>query len=212
MDGTKFFQDMHYDDSFKRVCPFLLASLVYHYHTSGLHNLLPRSHSLFCQQIFADLTLVNTLKDKVILCFGYCRNTGMSAEVVPAFITISREIRTFRSVYEGDRNSIIRCVGDLEDTLSEEVMALPDNVIEKLLARFHVEGVIQTSKEDLVMAILEELSKPSEQQETIILRLNAGCDVNYHGDAPRGRRFSDLSQYVLILFQLFLHSHPILFL
>ena len=51
----------------------------------------------------------------------------MSAEGVPAFITIFREIRTFRSVYEGDRNSIIRRVGDLEDTLSEDVRrkALP---------------------------------------------------------------------------------------
>ena len=124
----------------------------------------------------------------------------MSAEWVPAFLTISREVRTFRSVYEGDRNSIIRRVGDLEDTLSEELKALPDKLIEKLLARFHVEGVIQTSKEDLVNAIVEELSKPcgplsgitegmnrmTEQYETIISRLNAGCDVNYHGDARRG--------------------------
>ena len=86
--------------------------------------------------------------------------------------------------------------------------ALPDKLIEKLFARIHVEGVIQTSKENLVKAILEELSKPSdplssftegmnrmtEQQETIISRLNAGCDVNCHGDASRGQRFFDLSQ------------------
>ena len=81
----------------------------------------------------------------------------MSAEGVPAFITISREIRTFRSVNEGDQNSIIDRVGDVEDNLSEEV---PDENIEMLLARFHVDGVTQTSKDDLVKAILEELSKP----------------------------------------------------
>ena len=87
--------------------------------------------------------------------------------------------------------------------------ALPDKLVDKLLVRFHVEGVIQTSKEDLVKAIFEELSKPSgslssitegmnrmtEQQETIILRLNAGCDVNYHCHAPRGRSLFDLSQF-----------------
>ena len=47
----------HYNESFKRVCPFLLASLVYHSFTSALHNLLPRSHPLFRQRIFTDSVL-----------------------------------------------------------------------------------------------------------------------------------------------------------
>ena len=34
----------------------------------------------------------------------------------------------------------------------------------------------------------------NEQQETIILRLYAGCNVNCPGDAPRGQRYVDLSR------------------
>ena len=82
-----------YELSFKRTIPNLFASLIYHYHNGDLARIYPFDHPIFAQLILTDRRLIDSLKDKVILYFSYCPDTHMSAQGIPGFITISREIQ-----------------------------------------------------------------------------------------------------------------------
>ena len=94
LDGYEF-----YPPSFQRTVPYLFASLVYYWHKNHFPQLFPDGHPIYMQQIFTNLTLVNSLKDKVILAHAYCDNRHMSAQGVPVVIMISREAREFRKQY-----------------------------------------------------------------------------------------------------------------
>jgi hypothetical protein len=90
----------NYPQSYQRVIHFLFASLVYHYFKGDLERLYPVGHPIYAQRIFTNRTLLETLRDKVILVHSNCSDTHMNAQGIPGFITISREIRLFRSHYE----------------------------------------------------------------------------------------------------------------
>lgn len=86
--------------SFQRVIPYLLASLVYHFHNGDLLRIFPSDHLLFRQILFTQPTILNSLKEKVILVHGYCPDTHMSAQGVPTNIVIQRELREFKVDYQ----------------------------------------------------------------------------------------------------------------
>ena len=87
-------------DTFKRTIPYLFASIVYHYHNGDLERILPSDHPIFSARIFRERQLIDSLRDKVIMTHSYCSETNMSAQGVPGFITISREVRQLKSHYE----------------------------------------------------------------------------------------------------------------
>lgn len=61
---------------------------------------IPEDHPLYSQPVFTDRSLIDSLKEKVILVHGYCPATQMSAQGVPGFIMIQREVRLFRAHYD----------------------------------------------------------------------------------------------------------------
>ena len=84
--------------SVSRAIPYLFSDLAYHYFNGDLHRLYPHEdHPIWAQPIFTDRTLLHSLREKVIFCHAHCPETMMSAQGVPAFITISREIRNFKA-------------------------------------------------------------------------------------------------------------------
>ena len=87
-------------DSYRRTVPKPFASLVHYFHNGDLSKIINGDHPLFSQRIFRDRNLIQSLKDKVILCHAYCHETHMSAQGVPGFITKSREIRQLKAHYE----------------------------------------------------------------------------------------------------------------
>jgi len=83
-----------YPLSFQRICPFLLASLMYHNQNGNLTRILPQNHPLFQTNLFrVHNDLVIKLGEKVIFCHGECLETHMTAQGVPGFIVVSREVR-----------------------------------------------------------------------------------------------------------------------
>ena len=114
----------YYCEGFQRIIRMLFASLVYHHHEGNIKRLYHPRHPIHCQPIFTDPTLLNSLKDKVLLCHQYCTDTGMSAEGVPGIILISREIRNFKAEVDKDKSSVLQRLGVVEETLSQKLREL----------------------------------------------------------------------------------------
>jgi len=81
--------------SFQGVVPFLFASIVHHYLKGDMQTIFPTDHPIWMQTIFTDRTLVDSLRNEVLLVYSYCSDTMMTAQGVPGFITISREIKVY---------------------------------------------------------------------------------------------------------------------
>lgn len=55
----------NYPASFKRIIPYMLATLVYHYYNGNLHKLLPNAHPIFKQKLFT--LYITELKAEYVL-------------------------------------------------------------------------------------------------------------------------------------------------
>jgi hypothetical protein len=110
--------------------------------------------------IFTELSLITSLKDKVILCHQYCPDCGMNAEGVPGIILISREVRMFRAAYDMDRLACLNRLDAMENALSDKMDALPVHIVEAILERVRVEGAVELRKEDIMAMIALALNDP----------------------------------------------------
>jgi len=146
--------------SYRRIIPFLLASLVYHHFTGDLAALYPPDHSIFAQPLFTNQDLLNYLRDKVILVHSYCPDAKMSAQGVPGFITIQREIRQFRKYYDETVAINIGKFSELHASMVAMFSSLPQQVISLLLERIRVEGAREVTIEDIRALIMETLQSP----------------------------------------------------
>ena len=138
-----------YELSFKRTIPNLFASLVYHYHNGDLARIYPFDHPIFAQLILTDRRLIDSLKDKVILYFSYCPDTHMSAQGIPGFITISREIRQFKDYFTEKSRRTDEQFGTLTSRMKELHDSLPERIINLLLEKVKIDGIQQLSLDDI---------------------------------------------------------------
>jgi len=84
----------------------------------------------------------------------------MSAQGVPGFITIQREIRQFRKYYD---ETVAINIGKFSELLASMVAmfsSLPQQVISLLLERIRVEGAREVTIEDIRALIMETLQSP----------------------------------------------------
>ena len=151
----------HYPASYKRCIPKFLASLVYHYFKGDLERLYPVGHPIYMQLIFTDRTLINSLKDKVIVCYSYCSDTHMSAQGVPGFIVISREIRVFREHFDTKLRQRDEQDANITSELKQMLDHLPLQIVSLILEKVQVEGAKQISLEDIRQLITEIVNSPS---------------------------------------------------
>jgi hypothetical protein len=162
----------HYPQSFQRVIPFLLASLVYHYYKGHLHQILHIHHPLFSQRIFTNTALIKMLEKKVILVHAYCNDTHISAEGVPGIILISREIREFRLKYNETCNVYIQRIEELNSNMKDMYDDLPQKIVNMMLERFQINGVIPVSLTDIRALISEMMMSTSGPYGQILEKLN----------------------------------------
>jgi len=92
------------------------------------------------QTIFTNRTLVDSLRNKVLLVYSYCSDTMMTAQGVPGFITISREIRSFRSYYDSIAHDFGDKVTQLRAEINQHYDELPQRIVNVLLDQVRVDG------------------------------------------------------------------------
>ena len=139
----------NFPESYQRVIPKLFASIVYHHFEGDLANTIDAEHPLYSQPIFTDRRLIESLRNKVILCHSYCADTHMSAQGVPGFITISREIRNFRRHYDETRRQNENQYALLSNEIKQLMDSMPDRVVTLLLEKVNVEGAQPVTLESI---------------------------------------------------------------
>jgi hypothetical protein len=145
-------------ESFRRAIPYLFASLVYHHHNGDLSRVISTDHPLYSARIFRDRELIDSLRDKIILTHSYCTDTHMSAQGVPGFIIISREVRQLRSHYEQTCMQNERQYADLSAQIDQHARVLPDKIAEVLLEKVQVNGAQPVTLDAIRSLISQVLS------------------------------------------------------
>jgi hypothetical protein len=188
-----------YPESFKRVVPFLFAALVYHHHKGDLARLYPTNHPIFKQTIFTNTTLIDSLRDKVLLVHGYCGEASMEATGVPLDIKTAREVRSFRELYNATcRNTEIR-IDQLSNRFEELLESLPQQICNRILETVTVEGVQPVTREQIrqiMVGVIQEsngaLYNQIEQLRTLVVNNNntmtgevVQLPVHHTGDVHR---------------------------
>jgi hypothetical protein len=147
----------NYPPSFQRVIRFLVPCLVHHFFNGDLTELFHADHPLFAQRFFTEPTLLNSLKDKVIFEFAHCPYTEMYASGVPAFITISREVRNFRQYYDSTCRTTDPRIDAMRSEFDSKMDSLPALVCDLLLSKVRIEGQVPITLSDIRSAVNDML-------------------------------------------------------
>ena len=179
--------------SYQRTIPYLFASLVYHYHQNNLDEVIPPEHPLYDQRIFTDRTLLNELKEKVILTHAYCESTQMSANGVPGIIALSRDVRRLQRLYEGNREELRAVSAEINvgiNELSARIQNLfesqPAAVVREILSHVNVNGAQMVTMEN-VQRMLDELFRRDNRFGVItdaLAEINARLLMGARDTAP----------------------------
>ena len=208
----------NYPASFKRVIPFLFASLVYHYWNGDIERCYGAQHSIWKQKIFLRLEILTSLKDKVILCHSYCSATRMSAQGVPAVIVISREIRNFRAHYDTTLAATCESLKEVMQLLDTQAEALPRKVVECITQNLVIAGAVPVTQSDIIRIVSGILGAPDgqlaaintainnlvQQQTSFIESMNSRNSD--HGASVVGRTSTGAASYSSI--ESFIHTWP----
>ena len=179
--------------STKRCIPKLFASIVYHFHKGDMGNVLPwRDHPIYMQDIFTDRTLINSLRDKVIFKYSYCSDTRMTAQGIPGFIIISRELRNFREYFDRMHRENNNAINELQAVMGERLDKLPQDIVNLLLEEVQIGGAAPITLDSIRRIISEMLvvengplsqiqssiNRLSEQQNNFFNNNNVGLNNN----------------------------------
>jgi len=186
-----------YPSSFQRICPYLLASLMYHYKNGNLNKILPNNHPLFQSNLFRlHDSLVQSLGEKVLFCHGECLDTHMTAQGVPGFIVVSREVRRVQKFMESRCQLLEEKYTEMGNNIKEIIELLPTQIIDLLLEKIRVEGVQPVTLESiqaLMMSILSSENSPLHRMSLQITNLSQALNASGHttvtvGDTNTSRR------------------------
>ena len=190
----------YWPESMQRVIRNLFPILVYGYKTGAMRDLLDSDHPIYRQPIFTNAVnrrLLDDLKDKIILVHGYCDDTNMSACGVPGIIVASREIRELKSQFDRTATGYEERIDRMNEYMEEKFESLPQNIVELLLKKFQIDGVVPVGVDEIRRLINEMMSGPDgafadmnskltdirDQNASIITRLEGGNAVTPIVDA-----------------------------
>jgi len=162
-----------YPQSFQRVIPKLLASLVYHhFNNDGLKRIVDDSHPIYSTPLFTlheNKALLEELKNKILLGHYHCPRTEMSAQGIPGFIVVQRELRDLRDEYRRTCRLNEEQYRKLSEELQQVSNLLPQRVVDLILEQVQINGaqpLTLQSIRNLVLQLLENENGP------LISRLN----------------------------------------
>ena len=157
-----------YPECFRRgVVPHLVACLIYHFREGDLERMFPRRHPIFAQPLFTNASIYTMLKNKVILKSAFCDDSNMSASGVPALITVSREVRELKKAFLESETAHDARIEELEANILDSINNQPQEIINKLLERFKIDGVVPMTLDDIRRCIGEIMSSDTGPLATI---------------------------------------------
>lgn len=116
-----------YDAKFKRVLPYLLATLIYQKVKGNLSNLLPADHPIFIQPVFAR-GYDTRLYPHIYLGIYECSRTGMRATGVSPYIMAMIEIHKVKeyllkraAVDEANHEAVMGLLNGMPGQVGDEV-------------------------------------------------------------------------------------------
>jgi len=137
-----------YPESMRPVFPYLLASLVFH--KEWLEETLHKDHPLFKERVWTKYISLNSLADKVLS--GKFENSvsGLVATGVPTTVMIAGEIVKLKQIVT-EQQEATRAL--MESVRTE----LPEAVADIIRQRFHIEGAIAVTVDDVTRIVSEQL-------------------------------------------------------
>ena len=152
-----------YPAGFRRVVPYLFASLVFH--EDFLRNELCEHHPLWNQRIFIKKQWINGYGNDERSChYRHCDNPLMMATGIPSHLAIAHELGELKTELRELKESHAHDVQHGVQTLKSIMSELPLKLKETLLENFTVDGVAPVN-----MADMERLV--ATNNEIIMLRL-----------------------------------------
>ena len=152
----------NYPSSFKRVIPFLFASIVYHY--NWLKENLCMEHPVRSSAIVTSAihinntlsTLYDFFREKVIVCCWKCDKTGMIASGIPPNLKTAIEVNNLTKELATLRNETENLISDAVAKMISCVDHVPESVKNTLLDNFRIEGLQAITRSD-ISAMMQEL-------------------------------------------------------
>ena len=141
-----------YPQQFKRVVPYLLASICYHW--DWIVATFPENHFIFNIRFVASDKMA-TLKPLVHAGIILNKNTGMMATGVPFHVSLKHQQSLMQNKLDGlqqlvtDNNELVRSY------VSEEIEKNNDVIVNKILQRVDVHGAVAVTQQDLVTSLSE---------------------------------------------------------
>ena len=145
-----------YPECFRRVIPYLLASIVYH--ESYLRNNLPLNHPLWNQTIFTQnvviggsnfTNMVVALKNRVLTGHGVCKETSMQASGVPNSILIAQEVENLKLDLQDFKNHQENILNVKCNEIMSNLATIPETLRGMIMDHFVVEGVSPLNMADV---------------------------------------------------------------
>jgi hypothetical protein len=143
----------NFPDSFKRVVPFLYASLIYH--EEYLRKYLPPQHPILLSRALTSFSResLDSLKLKVLTGVGFCPATSLKATGIPPHLALAVKVKALTNEIECVKNSINK----IPDQIMEVENALPRRistcVVEELRNNFDIEGVSPISRSEFQQSL-----------------------------------------------------------
>jgi hypothetical protein len=168
---------MQFPATFKRVVPYLLASVVYHLGFLQLH--LDKRHPLWFQRIFTKPVQTSSqyFCNLVEACKGYiltgnlrCEKSHMQATGLPSHFMLTKEFEKLSSqftVLEEQFSNFVEKMSATVSTQSEQILTkiaeVPLELRRDLLEHFTIEGVAPVNMSDIKTLLAEHHNELFEQ-------------------------------------------------
>ena len=152
----------NYPSSFKRVVPFLFASIVYHF--NWLRENLCEEHPIRSSAIVSSAIQINSslstlydfFRSKVIVCCWKCEKTGMIASGIPPNLKTAIEVNNMTKELIELRNETQNRINEAVTRMITCIDDVPASVRNILLDNFSIEGVQAITRSD-ISAMMQEL-------------------------------------------------------
>ena len=165
----------HYPLNFRKIVPFLLASIIHHEEALRLH--LSPDHLLWKQRIYNhklpnQVIIANYLRGKVLIRYGHCEDANMHATGIPSHLAIAHEVHKLSLKVQAMEEANLNNYNELKEILRKEFTDIPNAVKDSILNNFQMNGVVPLNMNDLQRVIAQHHGSIMSEINSIVQQLN----------------------------------------
>lgn len=183
-----------YDANFKRILPFLLATLLFHHKNGNLEKLLSPAHPIFVTTLFTSNPMLRGyLEDHILLGINECPDTHMRAQGVPPTVVMYIQQQEMERTIASNTtaiDAITSAVASLAQTIQSELEIVrtegPQKTAEYLNQHFVINGVpITMNSLELVLRARfdEQDSKTQAAMKTMLTEVQGIAAASRAGNS-----------------------------